>query len=219
MDRGVVVEEVVALVEARPILLGDLDVDARLHRARALGPEHLFGPVERRELVAALERLVDQLVVHAEADRLQVFEVPSSEVDRAFGQLRGQLGAEALDRFLKTFDLQDEDLLQLLRRELRVARYLEGRFRLASRPRDQEVQAVVEHERREGRAASPDAVRTALARDRFVALTREFVNDLRRRSRVRIVRDLLSGATDTALWGTVSAEEVGAASTDGGSRR
>lgn len=215
---GETVEELVALVDARPILLGELDIDARLHRARALGADRLFGPVEKMELAAAQERLIDLLVVHAEADRLQVFEVPVSEVDRAFGELRERLDPELMERFLRDFDLRDEDLLLLLRRELRAARYLEGRFRLASRPRDQEVQDAVERERAEGRTASPEAVRAALARDRFVVLTRDFVRDLRRRSRVRIVRDVLAGITDSGLWGTVSAAEAGSSAESGAGR-
>lgn len=211
------VEEIVAVVNGRPVLLGELDIDARLFRARTLEGGRLDGPVRAEELAAALERVIDGLVVHAEAERLQVFEVPESELDRAFGELRRAVGSEELDAFLRDFDLHDEDLLLFLRRELRVVRYLEGRFRLASRPRDSEVQEAVRVAAKEGRVASPDTIREALARERFLELTRDFVRDLRRRSRVRVIRDPLVRNAGSRLWGTVSAAEVG--ESDGGARR
>lgn len=209
---AVLLDEVIARVETRPITRSELELLARLGRARALGPAHLADAVPPGELTRVLGRLVDELVVFTEANRLQVFEVAEGEVDRALAELRQRLGSAGVDGLLEEFDLDERDLKELLRRELRVARYLEGRFRLASRPRDAEVQAALAAVGEMDPSApreDAEAVRARLARERFAALTREFVSDLRRRSRVQVLRDPAAAESSAPRWGTVSAAEVG----------
>lgn len=207
----VLVDEVVAVVDARAILLSELEVEARLLRAREEGLESLYGPVSQDELRAALDRLIDFAVLYAEAERLRVFELAPAELDRGLAQLRARLGDEA-PRFQRWYEVADETLAEIVRRELRVARYLEGRFRLAARPRDTELAAFYAAHAADfgGRTLEEAAaeVRVHLVKERFRQLADTFVADVRRRASVRILRDFEAPGAATPLSGSASAPEA-----------
>lgn len=210
---SVLAEEVVAVVETRSVLLGELEVEARLVRAGEQGAATLGQPLSSRELRDALDRLVDRLIVYTEAERLQVFDLAAGDVDRAVLGLHARLGAAPLDAFLASWDVDARTLAGIVQRELRVARYLDGRFRLAARPKETEVLAFFRDHADElqGRTFDQAApgLRASLARERFQQLSEAFVADVRRRARVRVLRDFDAPGSETPKTGTASAAEVG----------
>ncbi len=210
---SVLADEVVAVVDTQAILLSELEVEARLERAIDEGGGTLQMPLSQAELKAALSALIDRLVVYEQAERLQVFPLGAREVAAALTALREQLGARELDRFVAAFDVDDATLAAIVGRNVRVQRYLEGRFRLASRPREAAVRAYygAHHDEFEGRSfagAAPE-IRARLARRKFERLSRAFVQDVRQRARVRLLRDLDQPGLETVRSGTVSAAQAG----------
>lgn len=205
----VLAEEVVAVVDKRAVLLSELEFEARLARARAQGPQTLEAPVPPAELRAALERAVERLLVFQEAERLQVFELAPGELEAAVGALRALLGATQLDAFMARWGLDDRSLSDVLQRELRAVRYLESRFRLASRPRELDVQAYLLSHRAEymGRPSDEAAaeVRMLLAKERFERLVASFIADVRRRTRIQLLRDFDAPGNELPKSGSASA--------------
>jgi hypothetical protein len=207
----VLLEEIVAVVDQRPILLSELVFEARLMRGRERGPPGVEGALAPAELAEALEGVIDRLVLHAEAERLQVFELSEAEVDAGLDALRRSLGP-ALDRLLVREDVPEQTLRETVERELRVARYLEGRFRLAARPREPEIAAYFEAHKDEfkGRRLEQVAgeVRLRLARDKFQQLAATFVGDVRRRAKVRVLRNFEAPGSGTPMSGSAVAPEA-----------
>jgi len=190
---GPLLEEVAAVAEKRPLLLSELELEARLERLRRQGVEGLKAIPAQAELRSALDRLVDQLLVYQEAERLQLFEPPPAEIATALAELRALAVGVDLDRLLVEQGLDAAMLRDAVRREVRVRRYLDGRFRLAARPRDSELRRYWrEHpELWQGRTlaqAAPE-LRQRLTTLRFVELAAAFVADLRRRADVEVLHD------------------------------
>lgn len=215
----VLLDEVVAVVEARPITRSELEVEALLVRAFESGAQTLREPVEPALLARTLDRLIDELVVWDEADRLQVFRLTPAEVSAAQVALETRLDGPAFQRFLAEHELDDRSLAALIERQLRVARYLDQRFRLASRPREAEVRPYFDAHRADFGdqpfEAVADDVRARLQRERMAALSRSFVADVRKRASVRILRRFGAGADDARMDGAASASEAGRAAAPG----
>jgi hypothetical protein len=206
-------EEVVAVVETRAVLLSELEVEARLMRAQDDGPGTLTLPLEPAELRSALDRLIDRHVVFAEAERLQVFTLGAGEVDREIAALQARMGPERLAAFLAAWDVDERTLRDIVQRDLRVGRYLEGRFKLAAKPREADLAAYWKAHLEEFRGqtfeqAAPE-IRQGLQRRKYQALAQGFVADVRKRARVRMLRDFEAPGSESPKSGTAAAAEVG----------
>jgi hypothetical protein len=214
-DEPVLLDEVVAVVESRPITLSELEIEARLQRAFETSPQALREPLDRAVLATMLDRLIDELVVWDEAERLQVFRLGSAEVSAARVALEARLGGALFQRFLAEYEIDDRTLRDILERQMRVARYLDGRFRLASRPRDADVRAYFEaHASDFGRRpleAVADEVRARVQKERMSALSQRFVADVRKRANVRILRSFGGRDESGRRSGAASASEAGRA--------
>ena len=138
-QSSLLIEEVAAIVEKRPILLSELELEARLERVRKEGRSARFAdPVGQPELRRALDRLVQHLLVFLEAERLQLFAPATADVTEALAAFEGRFGG-GLARAVIEAGLDPASLVDSVRREVRVRRYLDGRFRLAARPRDSDL--------------------------------------------------------------------------------
>lgn len=160
------VEEVVAVVrgpgapKARIVTLTRLEEEARIALVSRGAIGAAVAPLDRAALRAALVWLVDQTLLGDEAARLQVFEVEQADLDAEVQRFRERFARPADYRaFLDRFELSEEELARVLRRTLRVQRYVESR----------------------AGAGEPAAVERKV---------RSMVEDLRRRSEVRILDDL-----------------------------
>ncbi len=203
------VEEVVATVDTRAILLSEFEVEARLMRARARGAATLGEPMGPLEMRTALDQVVNRLLVFAEAERLQVYEVRGPDVEAARGALVESLGSDALEQFLSRWEVDERTLADLLRREIRVQRYLEGRFRLAARPKENEVLAFLSGRGRTHPSEAEVAeARLVLGRERFGQLVDAYVRDIRRRAKVVVLRDFDAPGSELPKSGHASAREA-----------
>ena len=207
---AVLVDEIVAVVDGRQILLTDLELQARLAKARRDGPSWLQAPLDARLLEASLSQMIDELVVVGQADKLQVFRVAPTEIDAGVQELRTAIGAAAYDQFMNENEVVDLTIREVVERGLRARHYLEGRFRLASKPKDAEIAAYFAAHAEEFKghqlADMASLIRERLTREKFDELTRNFVNDVRGRAVIRILRVPGAAAGDTPMSGRATAD-------------
>jgi hypothetical protein len=196
--EGKLLEEVVAVVrtpgtgQTRVITLTRLAEEARIALVARGATRAASEPLDATALRAALEWLIDQTVLMDEVARLQVFEVERSEVLEELRKFKERFATpEAYAAFLRRLDLAEEELLVVLRRTLRVQRYLDSRVSRAARVGDAEVDAFYQGHRADF-GGSPlrevrEAVRRHLADERIQAEVRSIVAELRGRAEIRVL--------------------------------
>lgn len=196
---GRVVDEVVAVVatrgqEARIVTLSRVAEQGRIALVSRGGVDAAFAPLDGAVLKASLDWYVDQLLLHDEAARLQVFEVEPGEARAELDRFRAAFRSPRdFAAFLAAIDATEEELSATLRRMLRVRRYLESRLgRL--RPSSADVEAWYRAHAADygGRplADVQDEIRARLVAARADAETRGMLADLRSRADIRILVDL-----------------------------
>jgi len=190
-------DEVVAVVEARSITLSEVAAETRLRLVEAEGPSTLNLPLDRRILAASLRKTIEERVVLSEMQRLKLFDLEPGEVEALLARLRARFPSRAdYDAFTRSIELTEEEIGAILARELRVARYLDNRLKLAAQLRDSELDEAIrgktltETERQQ--------VRLQLAQEKYQRLLRELLADLRRRATVRVL-DPLDGDGTVAV--------------------
>jgi hypothetical protein len=192
---GRVVEEVVAVVRnpagatPRPITLTKLNEEARIALVGRGAVAAAWQPLDAAALRAALDWLVDQMLVADEAARLRVDEVERDVLAAELRRFRERFASDAeYARFLASLDLSEEELLATLARGLRVQRYVESRVGRWARVPDAEVDAYLEsHGAEEASETARDAVRAHLAEEKVTVQVKQLLTDLRARADVRIV--------------------------------
>lgn len=197
--EGRVVDEVVAVVRAiggepRVVTLSRLTEEARIVMISRGATEAALRPLDGPALGATLDWLVDQLLLSDEAARLKVFEVDRSEAQAELQRFKKQFSRpDGYAAFLAAHDISEDDVVAVLRRMLRVQRYLDSRVAGAARARvsDAEVEAAVRERRGELGSLPPaqarEAARARLAQERIQAEVKALLSNLRRRSEVRVL--------------------------------
>ena len=149
-------------------------------------------PLDRAVLAASLRRLVEERVVLSEVERLKVFDLDHAEVESALARLRARFpGPLAWDAFRRQLELTNDEIAAVLARELRVARYLDNRLKLAAQLRDSELD---EAWKAQGGQGDREALRHKLSNEKYERMLTQLLAELRRRASVRIV-DPLDDAT------------------------
>jgi hypothetical protein len=190
-----VVEEVVAIVRNPPaspprvVTLTKLAEEARIALVSRGAVTAATRPLDAEALRAALEWLLDQMLLADEAARLGLDDVDRNAVAGAVRHFREQFATPAAyDRFLATTELSEEELSITLGRMLRVERYVQSRIGRAARVSEDEVTRWLDER---GASASPgparDAARAQLEEEKVKAQVRALVGELRARANVRIV--------------------------------
>ena len=156
-----VVERVLAVADGRPVLLSEVRAAQRV-RGEDAGP--------------ALEALVDELLMFAEASRLPQARVSPEEEARALAGLMATLSARG--------DGGEGDvaaLRRMARRQAVILKYVDFRFRPQVRIAEEDVQAALAAQA----GASEEDVRRALAAEDLDRRIEAWVRDLRRAAPVR----------------------------------
>ena len=180
--QDVLVDRVLAVVDGQLVTLSDL------RAARALG----F--VKGADQPAALDALIDRLLVMGESSRYAVEEPSPAGIDARVTALRESIWAPRVEAILREGRLSEEALRRQVRDDL-VAAYMSQRFAATAMPTDTEVEAyVVAHRDELLQAAGSPASASALARvarDRLSAerrahLVADWVAGLRRRADISL---------------------------------
>lgn len=200
-----IVEQVVAVLrtpsstQPRVVTLTRLEEEARIALVSRGATEAGERPLDGPALRAGLEWLIDQMLLHDEVVRLQVFEVDRAEVLEELRRFQGRFPSLAGYRaFLGRCDLTEEELLVVLRRMLRVQRYVESRVSGAARVKESEVDRALAERGAGGPADDPAALRAAVRARLLEEGTRREVKallaDLRGRAEVRVLERFGEGA-------------------------
>ncbi len=197
--QGQVVEEVVAVIrpagaESRVVTLTKLTEEARIVLISRGASEAALRPLDGPALKATLDWYVDQTLLSEEATRLGVFEVEPGEARTELERFKKRFARpEDYAAFLSANGMSEEDVLSVLRRMLRVQRYLDNRVATAARSRvsDAEVEAAWKARQAEfgGLPLSQvrEAVRARLVEERVQSEVKSLVSDLRRRGEVKVL--------------------------------
>lgn len=214
--RAALLDEVVALVDfpgagpQRSVLASDVELVGYLARARQEGATAFDRALEGEERLDALERHVDRLAIVVEAERLKVFALGEREAQAEYEAFVRSVGVLALDAWLERNGWTPDDVRELVVLEASVRRYLEGRFRLVARPRPAQVReaydARSELESRSFEEARPE-LEARLEQERFDELVTQFTSDVRRRARVRILKDVSGERGGVTMHGRVRAPQ------------
>ncbi len=191
------VDEVVAVVDAHSITLSELAAETRIRLAAAQGPAAASALLDRHILGASLRKTVEERVVLSEIERLKLFDLERSEVEVLVARLRARFASPAdYEAFTRGIELTEEEIGAVLARELRVARYLDNRLKLAAQLRESELEDVV-HGRK---LTNPQRtlLRERLAQEKYQRLLTELLVSLRERSTVRILDPLDDGGSTVA---------------------
>jgi hypothetical protein len=181
------VDEVVAVVDAHSITLSELSAETRIHLVEQQGAQVGSAIPDRPLLAASLRRLVEERVILAEVDRLRLFDLDRVEVESALARFRARFPtSEAYDRFLDRIEMTGDEVSAVLARDLRVARYLDNRLKLAAQVRDGELDEAM----RAYPGADRASLRQKLAREKYERLLEALLADLRRKADVRILDPL-----------------------------
>jgi hypothetical protein len=189
-----VVEEVVAVVRnpagapPRAITLTKLTEEARIALVGRGAVEAAYRPLDAPALRAALDWLVDQLLVADEASRLRVDDIGREDVLAEVRRFEARFASpDAYRRFLAASDLSEEELAVTLARTLRVHRYLKTRAARATGVSDDEVERFLRERNAPSTAVARDAARARLAEGKWTEQVKGIVAELRARAEVRVI--------------------------------
>jgi len=190
------VDEVVAVVDAHSVTLSELAAETRIHLVEQQGPQVASAQLDRPLLAASLRRLVEERVVLSEVERLKLFDLDHAEVESALARLRARFpNGSAWESFTRQVELTDDEIGAILARELRVARYLDNRLKLAAQLRDSELE---EAWKGQGAKGDREALRQRLSKEKYERLLTELLAELRRKASVRIVDPIDDGTRSVA---------------------
>jgi hypothetical protein len=183
------IDEVVAVVDAHSITLSELAAETRIRLVSIQGPAAAMLPLDRRVLGASLRKTVEERVVLAEVERLKLFDLERSEVDALMARLRARFASlQEYEAFTHSIELTEEEIGAVLARELRVGRYLDNRLKLAAQLRDSELEEVTHGKPMS--AADRAALRERFSQEKYQRLLQELLTSLRERTTVRILDPL-----------------------------
>ncbi len=196
-----IVEEVVAVVrtpastQPRVITLTRLQEEARIALVSRGATGAAEAELDAPALRAGLEWLIDQILLLDEVVRLQVFEVERADVLEELRRFQGRFPSPAAYRaFLARTDVTEEELLVVLRRMLRVQRYVDSRVSGAGRVREADVDRWLAERKVEGRSAAVrGAARAELAEQRTQREVRALLAELRSRATIRVLEPFEGG--------------------------
>jgi len=188
-QERLLVDEVVAVVDAHSITLSELVAETRIRLVGQQGPSAAMASLDRRLLAASLRKTVEERIVLSEIERLKLFDLDRSEVEALVARLRARFATpQEYEAFTRFIELTEEEIGAVLGRELRVARYLDNRLKLAAQLRDSELDDAAH-----GKAMSASErtlMRERLSQEKYQRLLEELLGSLRDRTTVRILDPL-----------------------------
>lgn len=187
------IDKIVAVIEQQPILLSDLEIEARVALIQQGGTAAAdVEDLGRETLARTLDHVINQRLVQREADRLQVLRLEDDARRQAYEDFVRRLGGEiSFQAFLARHEIGAPQIVSILERDLRVTQFLANKVGLGARVAEAEVRDYFDaHPERFG-GSEFSAVRAVIAatltRERVMSLTRQFLDDLRARAELRIL--------------------------------
>jgi hypothetical protein len=178
-----VIERLFAVVSGHLIMASDVSALRRLGLVPATE--------SNRQVV---EQLVNRALILAEVDRYAPPEPDQTVIAGRLDSVRGRFPNEAaFQAVLAEVGLNEQTIRARIRQDLRIEAYMDQRFVVAP-PTDEEIQAVYQADPARFSGATLEAARSAVARtivdERRAPRIMEWIDSLRRRTRVVILSTL-----------------------------
>jgi hypothetical protein len=192
LEEKRVLEKVLALVEGQPLLLSEVEFEARVDGIRIGAVLAAFAPLTQEDVAVALTSSIHLRLVLAKADRLRSFvDLDEAEVRRARTIFAARLGGEdQVQRFLTTWEESEAHLVAHLRRRLRALRFLEQQTGLTAKTvTEEEVQRYLEDlpSSDPARTLTRSELREQVKRERNRSHEARYLEELRSRADVRLL--------------------------------
>jgi hypothetical protein len=153
-----------------------------------------------------LAQLIDQVLILQEASRRQIVAITKAEVDSEIRRRMALMGGERnWERRRKTLGIPEEEIRELVRRQLMARKYMDLRLRLFVQVTDEDIKEYYEQHRRELGNVPLERLRgqieQLLSARKFNDRLREWTRELRDRASIRIPREDLKlvGISDVPL--------------------
>jgi hypothetical protein len=183
--RAELVDRIVAIVDRDVVLLSEAEQARAVSRVRT---------GEEAPLVDVVDRLIEACLVEREVERFTSDPVPTELIDGTLDEVRSRFASESdFEAMLRGASLSPEELRSALARQLRIARYLERRFRALSFVSEEEVETYYRDELPDqlgGEAPPPLAevsplIRQLLEEREFNRRVEEWIEGLESRSKIK----------------------------------
>jgi hypothetical protein len=186
-----VVDRVVALVGGHVITLSELDFEARVALIQRGGVDAANASLDDQALRSALNLAIGERLETQAADKLQAFNLEEGELDAALRDFASKFKSKAeAAAFLARHDADEQQLAAVLARRLRAEKIVDSKVGLKARVSDAEMRRFYDAHRSELGGSYEQirpAIRTKLLRERYAALAREELAQIRKGADVRMI--------------------------------
>jgi len=181
------------MVDRTVITLGEVEAEARIVLVRRGGLAGAHREVDDGLRAAVLQYLINQVVILAEARRLQLFQVTDQEIATELLQIESAFrDRDAYLSFLDANGLTEEDVREIVHRDVRVAKFLNSRVQMVARLDVADLRSYFAAHQEDFEGRSFEEVRGEiegrLGRERHAAAVREWLGDLKARAEIRVLR-------------------------------
>lgn len=194
---GTVIDRVVAVVDGRVLTSSELKLEAKVALVERVGTAGISMPLDTAALRSALWLAIAQRVEVAQAERLRAYPVSQAEVAARLKAFRERFASRsAYEAFLEGQGADESRLAEILARELRASRMLDGQVRLEAQVSDQEVATYYHsHSATWGAplAKVREAIRAKLSATRYQRLVSQAVAAARESPGVRLIAPFARG--------------------------
>jgi len=191
-------DRVLVTVNSRIILQSDLETELHLQKLMAGAPN---APVTQTDREAALDRLIDRLLLQGEMQGIDLLPTTDPQVTAQIAEVRKQIkGAETEEGWRKLLvetGLTEDDIRERITEEVNTNLFLEAKFRPGLRVNAARIQSyykeVLLPELKKKGAAVPTLVEVSpqieqiLAEQTLNELFAEWIKGLRAQARMRVV--------------------------------
>ncbi|MFN7131585.1 MAG: hypothetical protein ACK4N5_05845 [Myxococcales bacterium] len=181
-----------AVVDKQPLMQSELEFEARVALIAKGGTEAVYAALPDEVLASVVDYVIGQKVAHAEAERLGVFAVDDAEVVKGMQAFAQKFPHDrAYHEFLLAQEASEDQLAAIIRRDLRVARYVDSKVKLMARVTEAELRRFYDTHQEDFAGQSynrvREGIRALLIRERYQDLARTQLEQLRARSDIRLV--------------------------------
>ena len=129
-DRGVAVDQIIAVVDGEAITESELQQESRIALALRQGEAAAFTELDAKVLGAFRDYVVNQMVVSVHVRRLGSVELSQKKIDSAIQKFKAKFRSpSSYDAFKRRFDIGEDKIRTILRRELRNQIFVKDRLR------------------------------------------------------------------------------------------
>ncbi len=129
-ERGVAVDQIIAVVDGEAITESELRQESRMALALRQGEAAAFTELDQKVLGAFRDYVVNQMVVSVHVRRLGSVELSQKKIDSAIQKFKAKFRSpSSYDAFKRRFDIGEDKIRTVLRRELRNQIFVQDRLR------------------------------------------------------------------------------------------